>query len=84
MTRLRVWWSGGIFAAVTAAYPFLIQSGRAWGADMPRGRAAMIGGPLSDSSEVHVMNRFQIIAGRRLAFIILPAAFWGCVALLFF
>ncbi len=44
----------------------------------------MIGGPLSGSSEVHVMNRFQIIAGRRLAFIILPAAFWGGVALLFF
>ena len=30
----------------------------------------MIGGPLSGSSEVHVMNRFQIIAGRWLAFII--------------
>ena len=67
MTRLRVWWSGGIFAAVTAACPFLIQSGRAWGADM--GKA---------------VTRFQIIAGRWLAFIILPAAFWGGVALLFF
>ena len=30
------------------------------------------------------MNRFQIIAGRWLVFIILPAAFWGGVALLFF
>lgn len=30
------------------------------------------------------VNRFQIIAGRWLAFIILPAAFWGGVALLFF
>lgn len=49
-----------------------------------RGRAAMIGGHMSGSSEVHVMNRFQIIAGRWLAFIILPAAFWGGVALLFF
>lgn len=39
---------------------------------------------LSGSSEEHVMNRFQIIAGRWLAFIILPAAFWGGVALLFF
>lgn len=29
------------------------------------------------------MNRFQIIAGRWLAFIILPATFWGCLALLF-
>ena len=43
----------------------------------------MIGGPMSGSSEVHVMTRFQIIAGRWLAFI-LPAAFWGGVALLFF
>ena len=31
-----------------------------------------------------VVTRFQIIAGRWLAFIILPAAFWGGVALLFF
>ena len=44
----------------------------------------MIGGPVSGSSEVHVMNRFQTLAGRWLAFIILPAAFWGGVALLFF
>ena len=44
----------------------------------------MIGGPMSGSSEGHVMNRFQIIAGRWLVFIILPAAFWGGVALLFF
>lgn len=72
MTRLRVWWFGGVFAEATAAYPFLVQSGRAWGADLP------------GSSEVRVMNRFQIIAGRWLAFIILPAAFWGGVALLFF
>ena len=72
MTRLRVWWFGGAFAAAPTAYPFLVQSGRAWGADLP------------GSSEEHVMNRFQIIAVRWLAFIILPAAFWGGVALLFF
>ena len=30
------------------------------------------------------VTRFQIIAGRWLAFVILPAAFWGGVALLFF
>lgn len=67
MTRLRVWWSGGIFAAITAAYPFLIQSWRAWAQAMEKS-----------------VTRFQIIAGRWLAFIILPAAFWGGVALLFF
>lgn len=52
---------------------------------IPLGRAAMmIGGPLPGSQEARAMNRFQIIAGRWLAFIILPAAFWGGVALLFF
>lgn len=30
------------------------------------------------------MNRFQIIAGRWLALILLPAAFWCGLALLFF
>ena len=67
MTRLRVWWFGGAFAAAPTACPFLVQSGRAWGAD--RGKS---------------VTRFQILAGRWLAFIILPAAFWGGVALLFF
>lgn len=44
----------------------------------------MIVWTLPGSQEVRAMNRFQIIAGRWLAFIILPAAFWGGVALLFF
>jgi len=34
MTRLRVWWFGGVFDAVTAACPFLVQSWHAWGADL--------------------------------------------------